>query len=357
MAVTREQVIEAVERLGSFRAAADETGVSRDTVARWFRESGKPQPLQKGQTHKPGESQKVERSPIVPIAEPLPDPDMPISDVLAWRRAAFERKAAHHAAKRWRRFTVPAHGPYALMFFGDPHVDDDGCNLPLLEAHAALARETDALFAVNIGDTTNNWVGRLARLWANQDASAKTAKALAKWLLSEAGIPWFLWLHGNHDLWDGPVGSDWFGAIKPAFVAMEDWQAKVTLASPDGHELRLWAAHNFKGNSIWNNMHGLERAAQMQDWAHLYVAGHHHDTGLRQGENQHRNFCYWLMRVRGYKWMDEYAELHGFGEHQFGAAAVAVIDPAADKPNAVTCFLDPFEGADFLAFKRRKAAA
>jgi hypothetical protein len=138
---------------------------------------------------------------------------------------------------------------------------------------------------------------------------------------------------------------------------MEDWQAKITLASPNGREIRLWAAHNFKGNSIWNNMHGLERAAQMQDWAHLYVAGHHHDSGYRQGENPHRGFVYNLLRVRGYKFIDEYADVHGFGSHAYGASGVAVIDPDGDKLNAVTCFLDPHEGADFLAWKRRKAAA
>jgi hypothetical protein len=36
---------------------------------------------------------------------------------------------------------------------------------------------------------------------------------------------------------------------------------------------------------------------------------------------------------------------------------LAVIDPEADQPNAVQCFLDPFEGAEFLKYKRRKVAA
>jgi hypothetical protein len=49
--------------------------------------------------------------------------------------------------------------------------------------------------------------------------------------------------------------------------------------------------------------------------------------------------------------------MHGFGEHQHGASVLAVIDPAADRPNAAQCFLDPFEGAEFLKWKRRKAAA
>jgi hypothetical protein len=333
-------IIEAFKRLGSQRAVARELGLHRASVQAALRREAK--------FHDEG------AAPDVPLADDLPADDVSIDEIIALQSKRFEARHAHTAAKRWRRFTIPTAGPYALMFFGDPHVDDNGCNWPLLQAHCDLARDTEALYAINIGDTTNNWAGRLARLWAEQDTSSSTARKLAKWLLSDSGVPWFLWLHGNHDLWDGPVGASWFEAKRPHFVAMEDWQAKVTLASPNGYELRLWAAHNFKGNSIWNNMHGLERAAQMQDWAHLYVAGHHHDVGLRQGENPHRNFCYWLARARGYKFLDHYAELHGFGHHQHGASVLAVIDPEADQPNAVQCFLDPFEGAEFLKWKRSK---
>lgn len=304
--------------------------------------------------YKAAKERLVASKPQVPYATPLPDPDLPIDAILAHRKAAFERKHAHHQAKRWRKYRVPTSGPYALMFFGDPHLDDDGCHLPLWDSHVDLAASTDHLYAVNIGDTTNNWAGRLARLWADQNASAETARKLVKHYLAERGIPWLLWLSGNHDMWDGPVGRAVFENHAPEFVTLEDWQAKVTLVSPCGTKIRLWAAHNFKGNSIWNNLHGLERAAQMQDWAHLYVAGHHHDSGLRQGENTHRHFVYNLMRVRGYKYMDHYADVHGFGEHEYGAAGVAIVDPAADNLNKVTCFLDPFEAVEFLKFKRAR---
>lgn len=326
---------------GSIAGAANALGLARSTIRHRLRVLGE-------------ELAMRETAPAIAQPEPLPDPDLPIDTILAHRRAAFERKHAHHKAKRWRKYHIPTKGPYALMFFGDPHLDDDGCNLPLWDAHVDLAANTDHLFAVNIGDTTNNWAGRLARLWAEQNASAETARKLVKHYLAERGIPWLLWLSGNHDMWDGPVGRAVFENHAPEFVTLEDWQAKVTLVSPCGNEIRLWAAHNFKGNSIWNNLHGLERAAQMQDWAHLYVAGHHHDSGLRQGENTHRHFVYNLMRVRGYKYMDHYADVHGFGEHEYGAAGVAIIDPQADALNKVTCFLDPFEAVEFLKFKRAR---
>lgn len=334
------EISSCAESLGSINKAALELGISRSAA----------QDAVKRHIKRLEESS----SPSVPTADELPPGDIDIEEVIALQEKRFVARKANADAKRWRKFHVPISGPYALMFVGDPHVDDNGCNWPLLKAHCKLAAETEGVYAINIGDSTNNWSGRLARLWAEQDTSASTAKAMASWLLNKSGMPWFMWLHGNHDMWDGPVGAAWFEAKKPHYVSMEDWQAKFTLVSPNGHELRVWAAHNFKGNSIWNNMHGLERAAQMQDWAQLYVAGHHHDVGLRQGENPHRNFCYWLARARGYKFIDHYADLHGFGHHQHGASVLAVIDPAADKPNAVQCFLDPFEGAEFLKWKRSK---
>lgn len=296
-------------------------------------------------------------SQYVPTAEPLPEKRPPIEETIAQRERAFDLRRAHNRAKNWRKFKVPTHGPYALMFFGDPHLDDDGCNLTLFKEHAALAASTEHLYAINIGDTTNNWVGRLARLWANQDASAETARALVKHYLVDSGIPWFLWLHGNHDLWDGPVGRDVFELQCPSFIAMEDWQAKVTLVSPNGHELRLWAAHNFKGTSQWNLLHGPLKAAQMGDWAHLYVAGHHHNWGMAQGEHEFRRFIYNVARVRGYKFIDDYADVNGFGNQENGAAMVAVVDPDTNKLNAVKCFHDPFEGVEFLTWKRAKLAA
>ena len=112
----------AYELHGTITGAAAALGITRSTVRHRLRVMGV-------------EKAAKETAPIVATAEPLPDPDLPISDILAHRRAAFERKHTHHKAKRWRRYHIPTKGPYALMFFGDPHLDDDGCNLPLWDAH------------------------------------------------------------------------------------------------------------------------------------------------------------------------------------------------------------------------------
>jgi hypothetical protein len=299
------------------------------------------------------EIEKEGEIPNVPIAEPLPPEDISTEETIELMRRRFSLRQAHHKAKHWREFHVPTDGAYALMLFGDPHIDDDGCNWALLEDHCALARETQHLYAISIGDVTNNWVGRLEKLYGNQETSSATARKLIKWLLVESGVPWWLWIHGNHDAWN--QGIPIIEGMNAHSVVMEDWQAKVALRSPNGHNLRIWLAHNFPGTSQWNKLHGAQKAAQMKDWAHLYAAGHHHNWALHQEEHDHRSFVYWLARVRGYKFMDSYADHLGFGEQEYGSSIIAVVDPFSDKLNALTCFADPHEGVEFLKWKRRNA--
>lgn len=332
------EALSALERHdGNQTAAAEELGLNRLTFIARMKTA-----LARGITPE---------VPKVPFADILPPDDIPTDDIIALMSKRFEHRQANKQAKRWRKFNVPTDGPYALMFFGDPHVDDDGCNWPLLRDHCELAASTPHLYAISVGDQSNNWTGRLAKLYAEQETSATTARKLIRWLLVDSGVPWWLWIHGNHDAWAS--GIPIIEGMNANQVVMEDWQAKCTLVSPGGHELRLWIAHNFPGTSLWNKLHGPQKAAQMADWAHLYVGGHHHNWAIHQEEHDHRNFVYWLIRCRGYKHIDHWAEGLGYGSQNYGSAIVVVVDPAADKLNSVTCFADPHEGVAFLKFKRR----
>jgi len=333
----QREVLHTIKAMGGIRAAARALGVDHSYVTRTLQ-------AVKILGTEPRET---------PYAPPLPPDDIDTDEIIGIMKRRFEARHAHSQAKRWRTFTVPTDGPYALMLFGDPHVDDDGCNWSLLTDHCNLAARTKHLYAVSVGDVTNNWVGRLTKLYAEQETSVGTARKLIQWLLKDSGVPWWLWIHGNHDAWC--EGIPIIEGMNVNHVTMEDWQAKVTLASPNGHELRMWVAHNFPGTSQWNKLHGAQKAAQMKDWAHLYVAGHHHNWALHQEEHDHRNFVYWLARVRGYKFMDTYADHLGYGEQTYGSSVLCVVDPSASKLNAMTCFADPHEGVEFLAYKRRNA--
>lgn len=272
-----------------------------------------------------------------------------IDDLIARRRKAFERKAKAAEERRWFEIGVQETKPYGVLWFGDPHLDDDGCHWPLLERHLAVARQP-GVYGANIGDTTNSWpwTGRLAKLWAETDISDKSARKLAEWFMFDAGVKWLVWLLGNHDTWNG--GGDFYKRLGAHSVPIVDWRAQFILSHPTGLYTRIDAAHGRKGTSIYNPTHGTLRAAKFGETADLFVTGHTHSFGVTHFEDPDRRHTSWLAQVRGYKFDDNYALVNGFSEYQNGAAVLAVIDPQTGK---VTCFADPEEGAEWLKWKRR----
>ena len=280
----------------------------------------------------------------------FPDDDIPVSEIIGMMEKRFNKRSEHKTSTKWFPIKIKDNKPIGIAFMGDPHVDDDGCNWPLLRKHCEIMNQ-DGIYGVNIGDTTNNWGGRLVAQFANQETSQKTAHKLAKWLMLDSGIKWLCWLMGNHELnWnEGPAILRAMGGAK---IPMHDWQAQFKLVFPNGVETKIWANHNFAGHSMWNTLHGGQKTAHMKEQAHIYVCGHHHNWALHQEESGSKDFYYWLARCRGYKYLDSYAELHGHYPQQDGATILAVINPAKKGVNHVLCFADLEAGAKYLKYLR-----
>ena len=265
---------------------------------------------------------------------------------------AFKLRQAYELAKKWRPININMPGAIGIQWFGDPNVDDNGCNWPLLRRDVALVQNTEGLFGANIGDTTNNWVGRLSRLYANQDASEETAFELANWLMN--AVEWLLVIRGNHDLWSGSQDLLKWMAQGPGPVA--DWQAQIALKFPNVREGRVWAAHSFPGNSMWNPLHGNNKRAAFSGEAHLYISGHTHEWACYETEDPHRGTCFWGAKARGYKYIDSYASNLGFGSQQHGASITSIFDPEGHGPAFLRCFSDAEEAAAYLTWKRSRGA-
>jgi hypothetical protein len=264
----------------------------------------------------------------------------------------FGVRNAYEQAKKWFQIRMADSRPIGLSLVGDPHVDDDGCNWPQLQADIEIMKQ-EGVYSVNIGDINNNWTGRLLRLYANQETSKGTAWKLSKWFLRDSGIRWLAWLHGNHGAWND--GAEIMRQMNIQSVPMAEWEAQFKLVFPNKAEIRVWASHDFSGHSMWNTLHGMQKTAHMKDWAHLYASGHKHNWGVHQEESASRNFTYWLARCRGYKYLDSHSERMGHQSQQYGASILAVIDPTATDDNArVVCFSNLERGADYLKFLRKK---
>lgn len=278
------------------------------------------------------------------------DDEETIEEILSRQRRSFERKSRAAASRKWFPITISERLPYGILWFGDPHIDDGGCNWPLLEKHLAIAR-LPGVYGANVGDTTNNWpwTGRLARLWAESEVSDRTAKRMAEWFMFDSGVRWLLWLIGNHDEWNG--GADFYKRLGVEFVPVIDWRAQFVLRHTTGTEVKVDAAHGRKGSSIYNPGHSTLRAAKFGEDADLYVTGHIHSFNLTEFEDAERQRKSWLAQVRGYKWGDHHALVNGFAEYQHGASIMSIVDP---RTGSVHCYSDPEFGADVLAFLRSR---
>lgn len=179
------EVIEALtDCQGNKTAAAKKLGIARGTFRRR---------LKAAQTALSTKEKPDLQFPQFPNANPT------AKEILEWQCKKYNKLSAAHSARHWYDVKVNIDGPIGVTFFGDPHIDDNGCNTPMLMHHCEIHRNTPGLYGVNCGDTTNNWVGRLGRLFAEQDASQETARILANWLLSGSGVTWLAWILGNHD--------------------------------------------------------------------------------------------------------------------------------------------------------------
>ena len=115
-------------------------------------------------------------------------------------------------------------GAFGVALVGDPHVDDPGTDIRLLQSHVALFQQHDRLLPIGIGDYHNNWIGRLARLYAEQSTSAAEALVLVEWLVRSTR--WLALVGGNHDLWSG--------AGDPI-----QWMARQARVQYEAHGVRL----------------------------------------------------------------------------------------------------------------------
>lgn len=132
----------------------------------------------------------------------MPPGDWTYDELKSQRLDLFTRKQAAEKARKWVPIQMKSDAPMALVFMGDPHVDDDGCNWPLLEQHTQIICRTPGMYAGNLGDTQNNWVGRLIRLYAKQSTSHAQAWTLVEGWIKELSDNLLFLVRGNHDCHD-----------------------------------------------------------------------------------------------------------------------------------------------------------
>jgi len=279
----------------------------------------------------------------------LEDPTEEPVEALVARQVARSRRARGANEVRKRVVRIQRDEPFAVVHMGDPHVDDDGCDWDALIRDVETINATEGMYAGNVGDTVNNWVGKLIGKYKQQGATESEAFKLGKWLFHE--VPYDYIILGNHDHWN--QGGSLFrefsaGAQVSAFA---DHEARIEYFNQAGATFRLNVRHDFKGHSMWNNTHGMMKRAKMRPWGDLLVCGHKHCWGQYYEEAQPGR-CAMSIRVRGYKRDDEYAEAKDFPEDSYGCSLTTVIDMSAHPGDRCKLFHDVELAAEYLEWLR-----
>jgi hypothetical protein len=281
-------------------------------------------------------------------------PEMGAEELLALKEKRHARLRRNHEAAALVEARVKIEGPIGIVHFGDPHIDDDGCDIARLRRDIQTVKKTEGLYGANVGDYHNNWVGRLAGLYARQSTTRAEALILVKWLFEE--IPWLYLIGGNHDAWrDGEELLSWLASVGQSNYTQ--WGTRLALRFPNGRECRINARHDFKGSSIYNKAHGPTKAGMMgfgEIRDHIYVCGHLHEFGYAQFCTGPGHIVH-AFRTSSYKWLDDFANMLGHVPNDAAPAITTIIDPDADRPEGfITGFLDVQEAAEYLTWKRKR---
>lgn len=348
---TDDQILKAVQEANGIRiAAANKLGMNERTLMLRIKKMKQKGYVVPESTYQPGR-QIIEKQDYEFTA--LPDDDVPIEELIEQRKRKFLHKREHEEASKLIPIRVKLGGAIGLLHFGDPHVDDDGCDIEAIERHTALVNKTEGLFACNVGDTTNNWCGRLARLYADQSTSASQAWKIAEWFVGRCD--WLYMIAGNHDLWSGS-GDPLKWIAKQQNALYKSSEARIALRFPNGMEVRVNARHDHSGSSIWNPAHGPMKAAIMGTRDHIYVAGHKHESAYSVLKDAISGITMHACKVASYKVYDRYAKDRGFRDNALSPCVLTTINPdlPPDHPDLVKVWWDPQEGADYLTYLRRR---
>lgn len=336
MTPKQRQVYEAVKRLGTFRAAANELGIQHSAVYA---------------TYQRALAARSQDDAFEAVGYDV-DASADVTPEKAWsaHKTAFERSLAK--SKKSRSFTIERDGPFCIFHATDEHIDDDKTPLNLVEADIKASHDMDAIMCHG-GDLLNNWplAGRLAKQWADQECTLSAALLRAQHFI-EIFKP-DAWVDGNHEEMNPYLTNLFDEWLKPHKPARDYWRVDFAVQVEGGRDVRVALSHKFqKGSSWFHKSHGHIREMLEGDDIDVYMDGHLHSDGVMDHTMPERQHSALLVASSGYKLMDKYAtriSRGGIVPKLRGRAHWIVCDPFADYDgNLAVAFKDPVQAEIYL---------
>lgn len=326
--LTDEQCLDrlrAYKKFGSLKAASEATGLGRQAIRQGVDEARR---------------RKLDAEDDGLELPDFPADDLPIDRILDMMEERSQLRMQSYEAHTWFPVKVKDTKAIGILWFGDPHLDDNGCDIRLIRRYADLCRATDGLYGANIGDSSNNWSGRLAALYAKQDTSKKTAKRLVEWFMLDSGIK--LRLLGNHDC----VTPDHEVLTKRGWVKLPDVRSDDNVL---GHNERT-------GHAEWQSINEIVQFPYKGKLAHystntvsiVCTSNHRFLSKVKGGNFKYRHQFELPDDVSIITASHDGAEGCGLSEDKIRLAALVLTDGGISKHGYVSIYQSKPEVCDVL---------
>lgn len=234
-------------------------------------------------------------------------------------RAARQARARHH---QHVRFT---HGPVALFFIGDQHIGSSGTDVARMFHEQELINATPGAHVVCMGDVVDNYV--IGKLMAQNMHHGMTV--VEEWELARHYMHgWSSLLavsSGNHPQWTQRlVGIDYDREITPDGV-LYDTDELLFDVHVGTARVKVRIRHKWKGSSIYNVTHALEKSAKFDTSEPDVFVGAHIHQGAVSREFIHDGKRKLALMSSTYKVHDPYQRQEGFASNDASTAVALVI--------------------------------
>lgn len=243
---------------------------------------------------------------------------------------SWNKRSALVERKREQVIRFPGDKPIALCGLADMHIGGEGVDYPRLEQEVDIIAQTPGMYAITLGDECDNFI--LNWCMGIRMGTATTIPdewAAVEYILGKLGKKHMASVSGNHNEWSTLVsGMDIFGGIisqlNPTILYdRDDCRFRVEV----GDNVRVQRIrHKWRGSSIYNPTHAIERAAQTHADFDDGWGAHTHVSGLvRQFNN--RGKTGYAIQLGTYKRADDYSVRNGFVPPNEATACTLIMWP------------------------------
>ena len=267
--------------------------------------------------------------PATPESVGVPAHDPP-DEAQVWERAKREWQQVSRLVDRRAKQRIKfEYGPVGFALLADQHFGDGGVDYPRAEKEAQIVADTPGLYAILAGDVVNNFIiTKLAQARYDTRLSIPDEWALLRGYLRILSPKLQVVVGGNHDQWVTMLtGIDYFRDVVGEFSPTVIYDSDDCLVDAEVAEwsVSMRIRHKWKGSSIYNPTHGIERAAKWDQDFIIGMGAHTHVSGVARSFNI-GGVNGMALLAGSYKRVDSYARRQGFAKPNTSTAVAVIID-------------------------------